>query len=294
MYTYKTLSVLDWPKYRHLTFPSYRDKLNHIWSDHRWRIVGVEILGHPVGLAVLFCDWKSLTAHMLSIFVVREHRRRGLATRLMEHMLSFCKQHQIRLIQFVYYTGTESIPVIESWLAGLGCTRPKSEALVFHIDRRIGEAPWVREGSLPAGLRIVPWLEIPETERNRLRDGDGSSYPEHLSPFKTFAPLEPLNSLGLVDAEGRIQGWSISYRLKADVVLYDAIYVAPEYRQSGLAIVLLSRAIRKHLAHVDAIPIGMFAVYPSNQGMYRLANKWLRPYASKTSEKRSCVLVVRP
>lgn len=289
MYTYKILSSPDWKSYRHLLFPSLYRHIETLWQQGRLQMVGVEALGMPVGLAMLEWDSAKRMAFMHSLYVVKGHRRRGLATRLLIHIRSFCQAHQIRLIRFTYYAQKATTSPIEAWLIRQGSTQPQMEALIFRIDRGIARAPWIKEKTLPAGLQLLPWFDIEDAERKKLFTEPRHAYPPFLSPFKTFASMEPLNSLGVLSPSG-IEGWSISYRVRKDTILYDALYVAPIYQLSGLSLLMLSKAIRLHLEKVEQIPFGLFAVNTSTPGMFKLARKWIGPYAAKISEKRCCEL----
>ncbi|GEM_PF-4135118 len=254
--------------------------------------VGAEEAGNPAALAVV--EWRSGVERAIvhSLFVAAPYRRRGLASGLMYMIREMCGQRSIHRLQLVYYSGKPGTAALESWLMKQGWTAPRTEAVVYHIDRRIGEAPWLRERALPTGVRLIRWTDIPEEEHRRLAAGALRQVPDFLSPYKTFAALEPMNSLGLM-AESGIVGWSIAYRLRQDTILYDAIYVHPDYQHTGLAIALLARGISLHLEHVDRIPCGMCVVNRSTPGMFRLAARWLAPYAARMSDKRRCELHLR-
>jgi len=292
MYTIGTLTPYDWQPFGHLMYSSMVRRLEQGWDQERIVMVGAKASDTPVGLAVLAWDKAERIAMLHNIFVLKEHRRKGLATELFRHLYSHCQRNGIKLILCDYYVQQGATSPLEAWLGRNGFTPPKMEALVYRIDGRIAQAPWLgKRYSLPLDLQLVPWVEVEDTLRQKLRTDPDVAYPLFLSPFKNHAPLEPLNSLALLASSG-IVGWSISYRLRPDVILYDALYVAPAYQHSGLAVAVLSEAIRLHLEQVDKIPIGLFAVNKSTLGMFKLARRWVEPYAVRVSERRRCELVV--
>lgn len=289
MCTFKTLTITNWEPYRHLTFPSLSSVVEKLWGEERLHLVGVAFSGTPVGLAVLEYDEGKQVGYMHSLFIAKKHRRRGLATQLLNRIRYFCKEYKIRLIRFVYYAQNTVPSPARSWLIRQGGNKHEIETLIFHIDHRISQAPWIRERAVPAGLQLLPWKHIEDSELEKLHSDERYTYPSFLSPFKSFAPMELTNSFGLLSASG-IEGWSISYRIRKDTILYDALYVVPEYQFTGLPLMMLSKAIRLHLEKIEQIPFGLFAVNCSTPHMFNMAQKWIRPYAIKVSEKRYCDL----
>lgn len=248
-------------------------------------MVGVEAGGCPVGLAVLELERDERYATVHCLFIVNGSRRKGLAGNLMRTARRYCSERNMDYIKFAYYSGKAITPAIEAWLHKEGWTEPQLDAVVFHIDSTIAKAAWLRDRPLPQGLSMLPWNQIDQNDRQLLAAGQTHSYPAFLSPFKSFAQLEQSNSLGLLSAGG-IEGWSIAYRVAPDTVLYDAVFVSPQYQQAGLALVMLSKSIRLQLE--AGIPFGVFTVNTSTPVMMKLARQWLAPYAWKMSEKRSC------
>ncbi|MBW7474043.1 GNAT family N-acetyltransferase [Paenibacillus oenotherae] len=287
MYTINILTKADWTAYRNLMFQWIMPQLDGLHALDRLLMVGMESAEGPVGLAVLELDPDERCATVHCLFVAAAHRRRGLAARLMGTARLHCAKRNIASMKFAYYSGKAITPAVEAWLHKEGWTEPQREAVVFHIDSTIAGAPWLRDRPLPHGLHMLPWIDIDQEDREQLAAGRTHAYPAFLSPFKTFAQLEQTNSLGLMSASG-IEGWCMAYRLAAETILYDAVFVSPQYQQSGLALVMLSRSISLQLE--KGIPFGMFTVNTSTPAMMKLARQWLAPYARMMSEKRSCYL----
>lgn len=289
MYTCKKLEPPDWIRYSKLMFRWLEPQLPLLESQGRLLALGMEAGSQcePVGLVVLELDFSRAQGCMQVMFITPEHRHRGLATALLREAQARCQQLQLNSINCAYYSGKSITPALEAWLGKTGWHAPQLEANVFHIDRSVAAAPWLRTGSLPAGLRLLPWIDIDRQERERLATLSPQPYPPFLSPFKTFAPLDGSISLAVQSEEG-VEGWAIAYRLEAKTVLYDAVYISPRYQQTGIALMMLASSIRRQLE--TDIPYGMFTVNTETPAMFRLSRRWIAPYAWKVTEKRGTSL----
>lgn len=291
-YTVYPLTPYNWKPFSHLMYPSLTKQLEQGWNQDQVWMVGIKSSDLPIALAVLEWDKAEKEATLRSVYVLKEHRRKGLASTLLKHIYSFCQNHDITNIRATYYARKGTTTPVEDWLIKNGFTSPQMEAWVYHIDRQIAQAPWLELAEMPKDLRIVPWPEIEDSLQRKLLTDARHSNSSFLFPCKSFAPLEPLNSLALISSSG-IEGWSISYRIRQDVILYDDLYVVPEYQQTDLSVLMLSEAIRIHLNQIDLIPFGLFAVNRSVPDMFMLAREWVEPYALKVIEKRFCQLVIK-
>ncbi|PQP84169.1 hypothetical protein C0Q44_06120 [Paenibacillus sp. PCH8] len=296
MYKIKRLTSDDRLKYQPLMYQWLYLQLEQSERNHpehtRYVLVGAEVADTPVGLAVLELREGATAQHAIlqCLFVTKAWRRKGMASSIMEEVRSLCLEKQVQNLGVYYYAGKSSTETIEAWLQHEGWTQPICEAIVFHINSDIARASWLRERPLPNGLELFLWADQPEKELKRSIESTEAIIPDFLSPFKNFAPLEPSNSLGLRSEQG-IQGWSMTYRLTDDTILYDAVYIAPEYQQVGLAFHMLARSIRLQLE--AGIPYGIFTVNRTTPVMMKLAQQWLAPYSWKTSEKRVSYLSLK-
>lgn len=296
MYKIKRLAPDDRLKYKPLMFQwlylQLEQSIRSGQGQSRFMLIGAEVGDAPVGLAVLeLREGAGAQCAMLQcLFVDKRWRRKGIASSIMEEVRSVCLEKQAQSLEVYYYSGKSSTEMIEAWLQKEGWSQPLCDAVVFHINSDIARASWLRERPLPSGLELFLWAEKKEHELKQSIEAAAAVFPDFLSPFKTFAALEPGNSLGLMSEQG-IKGWSMTYRLTEDTILYDAVYIAPEYQQVGLAFHMLARSIRLQLE--AGIPYGIFTVNRGTPVMMKLARQWLGPYSWKTSEKRICYLPLK-
>ncbi|WEK54697.1 MAG: GNAT family N-acetyltransferase [Candidatus Cohnella colombiensis] len=243
----------------------------------------------PVGAIVAYLDLKSNVAEVLSLFITEPYRKQGLATALAHEVERDLQSTSCHSLRFVYYAGKQNTAALEQFLSTRGWTTPVTEALIYHVDERIAQAAWLRERPLPARATFFPWSELSATDEQLLRSQEGTLYERFLSPFKSVGALAS-NSIGL-RVEDHVVGWAINYQLSASQILYDCIYVHPDYQHSGVAFQLLSHSIRLQLD--QHIPKALFTVNTTSHGMFTLAGRRLRPYAERISEKRVAYKTIR-
>lgn len=285
----KRLALQDGLTYKSLMFQwlykQAEQSLNDPSASDRFMFIGAESNGVPVGLLVLEQRAGSRYASLPCLFVSKPWRRQNIATRLLREARSLCTENGLAALSLSYYSDKSSTEPLEALLHKEGWTEPQCESIVFHIDllSGIAEAAWLRERAIPRGLELFLWSDREEEQLRQSIEAGGLDFPSFLSPFKTFAPMEVSSSFGIQSADG-VQGWSMTYRIDQNTILYDALYIAPEYRQFGLAFQMLGRSIRVQME--AGIPQAMFTVNQSTPVMMKLTRQWLAPYAWKTSEKR--------
>ncbi|WP_339304059.1 GNAT family N-acetyltransferase [Paenibacillus sp. FSL R5-0519] len=293
MITIKRLTLQNRLKYKSFMFQWLYKlvelSLNDSLESNRFMLIGAESDGVPVGLIVLERRDGDGHAVLQCIFVSKQRRRQKIATLLLREARSLCVENQLSVLSLSYYSGKSSTDTIEALLHKEDWTQPRCESVIFHIHLGSGidQAAWLRERAIPHGLELFLWADREERQLRQSIEAGELDFPSFLSPFKTFAPLEPSNSFGIQSTQ-EIQGWSLTYRLDEDTILYDALYIAPEYQQFGLAFQMLGRSIRVQTE--AGIPHAMFTVNHSTPVMMKLARQWLAPYSWKTSEKRSCYI----
>ena len=139
---------------------------------------------------------------------------------------------------------------------------------------------------MPAAFEIFPWSELKEFEKEQLRNRNSQSnwYPEILSPFREMNIIEPLNSLGLRH-KGKVVGWQINHRIALDTIRYTSMFVRDDLQNFGLAIPLMSEAIRRQLYCGQFwIDRATFVVPYEMTAMIRFVHKHMMPYVDHANE----------
>jgi GNAT superfamily N-acetyltransferase len=289
MFHVSQLDTTSCPAYESLTFKYARPLLQQMDERPTCLALGAEWRDgtqrtEAAGLLLLHCPAGSAEAEVISLFVKAKYRRRGIGTALLRLAEGLLQERQRSKLGLIYYSGKPVTPAIESFLHREGWSRPETEGKVYTADMRIAEAPWLRKTGLPGGMRSFYWHELPEEDKSRLEKLEGCLYPGYLSPFKAMLPLEKRNSLGL-RARGETVGWCVTYRIAEDTVLYDSVFIAPEYRLSGCAFMLIAQSIAIQLEH--RIPRAIFAVNREALFMRQMLDRWLAPYTTGNSERKA-------
>ncbi|NBD25159.1 GNAT family N-acetyltransferase [Paenibacillus glycinis] len=284
MFIVNRLDAAGSAPYESLTFQYARPLLRGLDQAGGTIAVGAEWtegnMKEAAGLLVI--NVREAAAEVVSVFVAAKFRRRGIGSALFHRAEAILRGMGIAKLSFVYYSGKAITPALEAFLNRGGWSEPIMDGKVYKTDARIAEASWIRKTAMPAGMRSFYWHELSGEEKDRLAKLEGSLYPAFLSPFKTRLTLEESNSLGL-RIRGKTVGWCMTYRIAGDTLLYDSVYIAPEYRLSGVAFMLVAQSVLIQLER--NIPNAIFAVNRESPFMRKMLDRWLAPYATGISER---------
>jgi GNAT superfamily N-acetyltransferase len=289
MFIIKRLDATGSIPYESLTFQYARPLLNHLDNSRTGFAIGAEWMEgtsktEAAGLLVIHCPEGGKSAEVVSLFVKAKFRRRGIATELLRQAETILQEMRCSKLTLIYYSGKAITSAVEAFLHREGWSVPEIEGKVYQTDARIAAASWIRKTGMPSGMQSFYWHEISEEEKARLGKLEGSLYPAFLSPFKSNLPLEESNSLGL-RIRGETVGWCMTYRIAKDTLLYDSVYISPEFRLSGCAFMLVAQSISIQLE--CKIPHAIFAVNHQSPYMGKMLDRWLAPYTTGISERKA-------
>jgi len=290
LFAIKQLSSADALRYGSLTFRYVQPRLHRIDENPHIIAFGAESTSssRPIGLVVVERQPGIRVYNIISLFVEEEFRRLGLGSTLLKQVESSLQAEHCSTLKMIYYAGKAITPVLESFLHHTGWSPPSLEGKVYKADTRISGAPWLKKIGLPNTMSSFYWRDLCVEERKRLIELEDKLYLPFLSPFKKDLTLEASNSLGL-KVEGETVGWCITYRIAEDTILYDSVFVKPEYQLSGCSFILLGQSIALQLE--QQIPYAMFAVNESSPYMRKIVDRWLAPYTVQVSEKRLAIKI---
>ena len=285
--TYRILNPQDGPSYEHMTFPVYRSRLkNRTFEENSILAIGAIVEKTPVGLllAQIGSDNK---AEIISIFTQKDFRQQGIATNLIDYCLKTLTDYKCQEVKTFYEKNHTYSAWIESILNKLSFLPPKPYSLVCRCHGpKLRKAPWLQKSLLPAAFEIFLWSELTEVEKEQLQSSNAKSpwYPNILTPFREISIIEPLNSLGL-RYKNEVVGWMINHRIAVDTIRYTSIFVREDLQKFGLAIPLMSEAIRRHLYNSHFwIDRAIFLVPYEMASMIRFVHKHMMPYVDHVNE----------
>ena len=285
--TYRILNPQDAQSYEHMTSPIYRSRLrNRTFEEKSILAIGAIIEKKPVGL-VLTQIGSDDNAEIISIFTQKDFRQQGIATDLIAYCLKALSEYKCQEVKTFYENNRTYSPWIESILKKLSFLPPKPYSLVCRCHgSKLRKAPWLQKSLLPAAFEIFPWSELAEAEKEKLRSCNAKSlcYPDLLTPFRETSIIEPLNSLGL-RYKNEVVGWQINHRVSVDTIRYTAMFVREDLQNFGLAIPLMSEAIRRQLYSGQFwLDRATFVVPFEMAAMIRFVHKHMMPYVDHVNE----------
>lgn len=282
----RRLNVFTAAPYEPMTFPYFQPRLKDLSSQGLIVAIGGSCEGRPVALGLAEVSPDGRSGNILSAFVARAHRSRGIGTALLARLEDELRSRGCTELDLAYLTETPATLAIEMILKKRGWTPPQARMLICRADRRIFEAPWIKRRRLPAGFSIFPWCELTPNERNAMQRQQELHpwYPEMLSPFRDEAMQEPENSLGL-RRQGQVVGWLITHRISPKMIRYSSLFVRAELRARGCALPLLAEAIDRQARCRGLDSFGSFSVWLDNDPMVRFARR-LAPYLLSVRESR--------
>lgn len=265
--------------FKHFTYAHFRDRITQ--ADPADLLIGALQNDQPIGLA--YAQVVGETAWGGSLFVVSEHRNRGIATALMSEVERRLSQNGVRFISVGYTVGS-CVEALERVFQKRGFSVPELDTWIYRIDTRIGHAAWMGRFPWPRNCRVVNWVDLTPEHRKTIFQGRGLWFPAYLSPFRDESRLDAALSLALL-VDDEPAGWCVVHAVAADTRLYPSLVVRPQFQRLGYAFGLVAEAIGRQLAM--GIPFGLFAVLCGNQPMMNVVRRWLAPYAVGVTEHRT-------
>lgn len=210
-------------------------------------IIGLVLLeeGKPVGIAVASADPHSERSiiHVLS--------SPELLPSMEDALKKINKPHMWLIVE-------ERVPFREA-LTPLGWKGPQLYKSTYYFDALAFHPPWL-ERSYPTSQKyqLFPWGSLRKEEKERIEYYTAQGrYLSEMYPWRYDIDLT--TSFGL-RYEGEVVGWSITQRVKPDVLQYAALYVEREHRHRGEIIKLLMESMRAQQR--AEIPDAEFFVMP--------------------------------
>lgn len=185
-YLIDDLRADDSPVCGTMTFPAYRHLLSlepasRLPGEAEQRLVTavgqVARLGdEPVGLALAEVPVRAADGppELLSLLVNAAHRRKGIATALVQAVEDAVRARGFATIEAVYMSGKPSIDAVERIFGARGWEPPelRTISVKFTMQEALS-TPWYgRMGLLPPGAEIFPWKELTAAERQELVDSN--------------------------------------------------------------------------------------------------------------------------
>ncbi|MCB1119134.1 MAG: GNAT family N-acetyltransferase [Chlamydiia bacterium] len=233
----------------------------------------------PIGLVWATLFPPILDAFLHTLFVLPEHRHRGVGKELMQTLYAKLNEHKITTVS-THYPQTETTPYFQNILSQDRWTKPDPYGTRFTVHIPTFEPPWYNpQYRLLPTYSIFPWSRVTKTEQKHIdQQEEREFFPIDVSPLGDETLIEPLNSLGM-RFNGKLIGWMITHRLNKETICYTALYVEHHHRYTGVAIYLLIEAIKRQKR--SSIPYAQFDLDTTQADRHwiRFVQNRLAPYA---------------
>ncbi len=265
--------------YAALTYPSLAPG-SAIWRTIQGELLGISASQHGTLVALALAECKSDgTARLISLFVLPQQRRQGIATRLITHLSKFLQQQGLTSIS-VNYQAPHHLPgPMDYLMTRLGWSTPQQTFLLLKGEaKQLASILWPELFPLPEGYQLVPWRADYADVAGKLSAGDDLVRAIHSSQ------LEPQLSMALWH-QSTLVGWVLVDRTSANATRISSLFVDTGHRARGQALTLLVHALRKQ--HAVGIPIVRAAVPPHSQAILRLVDRHLGQHLKSITAARS-------
>lgn len=285
------LAGMTFPAYRHLLALERTPRHPEQGDDRLVDPVAVAAWsgGRPLGLALgeLPVE-RDRPAELLSILVVAEHRRQGIAGALLEGLEEAAAGEGFSELAAVYTAGTPACEAVERLFARHGWSAPEPRTLsVQFTPQAFLAAPAFAPrlmAVLSRGLEIFPWAEVTAQELEALERSQEESpwIQPALAPWRFLSAGYDPSSVA-ARYRGRIVGWVINHPVSPGVVRFTCTYMHPGVPRRGRILPLYRASIESLSERCRLCTFTTPFSYPT---MIRFIRDWLTPVSTRVTETR--------
>lgn len=235
-------------------------------------VLGANLSGRPVGLAVAIVQEAPRTAKLLGLTIEESFRRQGIGRQLYGMLEKMLMQHNLTAVFAEFLAEADDRIAPSAFLQACGFTPPVPGIHVWSGPLSIPQAlPWVNHLQLPAEFECGSWSSLAEGERSLIAQGRGDWYPPILDPFVNEERIDPVRSL-VLRYRGTPVGWAILERFDARTVLFKTMFVHRRHQRTGRGIALAAQACRNLIRHGEFQEM-IFYVEEENSGMLQFMSR---------------------
>ena len=160
-YQFELIRQDNFDKYQTFTFPKHRSAFTDSAVGERYFGIGVFNEETPVGL-ILGKPNLNYPENMMivSVFILEEQRRKGLATMLFQRFEAEMKALGYRGVEIWYINNRESIDYIEKILKRLGWTQPEVREQIYKCGIDNLNHEWINRYKIRRPFSYCNYLEL--------------------------------------------------------------------------------------------------------------------------------------
>jgi GNAT superfamily N-acetyltransferase len=247
--------AMTFPVYRHLLAMRAAPRHPEQGDDQRVEPIGVVARadGAAIGLALAELPLDAAAdperaPEVLSLFVRKDERARGIGTALLEALEGAVARRGFAELKAVYMGGRPGNAALERVLDKRGWSAPAVRTVTLRFTPHGARScPWYGRARLSRGDEIFPWTELRAEEREEIRRTQAAAIwiPPGLEPWRHDAHgFDPVSSLGLRH-RGRVVGWVINHRVSPSTVRFTCSYMRKDLGRRGRIMPLYTEALRR-------------------------------------------------
>ena len=286
---------MTFPAYRHMLAlkPTTRMPREHDDEPFDPMAVGAVVEGRPVGLALGGAAPDTDTVEILSVFVSKEWRRKGIASRLVEVYEKEARKLRRPRLSAIYMTGRPGAEEFETIARSLGWNEPETRMVSIRFSAEsLANAPWMGRYKLGADWEIVSWADVTDAEKEEIRRSNEES--EWIKPdlvpwdFDRLG-FEPRTSLG-ARHQGKVVGWVINHQIEDDTIRYTCSFMKQPWGKMGKIVPLYSESFGRFVR--SGCKYATFTTPLHHKGMVGFAKRWFGPWSTYLGESREIAKIL--
>lgn len=292
------LAAMTFPAYRHLLNlqPSLR-LLNEPGQPpvQPFAAAAFDETGSAAGLALAELPLTGDNPpELLSLFVAREARNRGLGTELLAYLEGQVGRRGFAELRTVYTVGKPAIGAFERVLTKCGWAEPTPRTLSVRLSvEQALSLPWLERYRVRSGCEIFPWTELTDDERRALRlsQEERGWIAKDLVPWRYDAHgFEPLTSLGLRCGRD-VVAWVINHRSAGTTLRFTCSYIRKDLGRRGRILPLFSASIKR--MRQAGFSACTFVAPMRHATMVAFVRRWVQPWANSVTQTRGSEKALR-
>jgi GNAT superfamily N-acetyltransferase len=296
MITYRELKSEDAPAFAGFTFPAFRHlltgeparKLLHERSDIvRPLAVGAFADQRPLGMALAAIPLDAGDPELLSVFVARGQRSKGVGTQLVALMEDRLRALDHDRVRVVYMTGRPGIDAVERVLQKREWDKPHFRMASVRLSfDTFKQASWLHRWGDIRGYETVAWAKVTDEEKTdaRRRHERAPWITDRLAYWIFDVDgFEPVTSLG-IRYHGELVGWIINHRHDEHTLRFTCGFIRDDLARVGLIMPAASESFE--LMASAGYAKAMFTTPRELGRMQEFIAKWVQPWADFVGETR--------
>ena len=235
-------------KYSGLLYGSFAKKINLKGFEQKYHLLIAVKDRKAVAMLTFHIDEDNKFAEIVSVFVLKGHREKGIAAELFSKMEKFVITKNIKTIGMIYHSNMDSFEAIEK-IADRNKWEYRNDSLInYKVKNDIDpDHPYYRKKyKLPEDYEIFSWGEIAKDDKEYILKKQESEewFSPSLWPFIFENKVHSGASIG-IKYQGNVIGWFVAYQFLENYLQVNCMFMDKEHRKSGMGLLFWLEATKR-------------------------------------------------